>query len=102
MEGGLSHVLQWDTKRGRDFQNIAHLVYCCDGLPNEELPSAVKIEKWLSREDNPPEQFRNDIEELLRDFWKLASSKKYNGGFTKFSQRLAPVEFYFIGELASA
>ena len=98
VDGGLSDVLEWDTKRGRDFQNIAHMVFCCDGLPDELLPTAQKIEKWISRVDNPPEQFKIDIEEVLTAFWRIASNKKYNEAFTKISQRIAPVEFIFIGK----
>ena len=99
VDGGLSDVLEWDTKRGRDFQNIAHMVFCCDGLPDELLPTAQKIEKWISRIDNPPEQFKADIEEVLTAFWRIASSKRYNEAFTKITQRIAPVEFIFIGKL---
>ena len=99
MDGGLSDVLEWDTKRGRDFQNIAHMVFCCDGLPDELLPTAQKIEKWISRIDSPPEQFKADIEEVLTAFWRIASNKKYNEAFTKVTQRIAPVEFIFIGKL---
>lgn len=99
MDGGLSDVLEWDTKRGRDFQNIAHMVFCCDGLPDELLPTAQKIEKWISRVDKPPGQFKADIEEVLTAFWRIASNKKYNEAFTKVTQRIAPVEFIFIGKL---
>jgi len=99
VDGGLSDVLEWDTKRGRDFQNIVHMVFCCDGLPEELLPTAQKIEKWISRIDNPPEQFKADIEEVLTAFWRIASSKNYNEAFTKITQRIAPVEFIFIGKL---
>jgi hypothetical protein len=99
VDGGLSDVLEWDTKRGRDFQNIAHMVFCCDGLPDELLPTAQKIEKWISRIDYPPEQFKADIEEVLTAFWRIASNKNYNEAFTKITQRIAPVEFIFIGKL---
>ena len=99
VDGGLSDVLEWDTKRGRDFQNIAHMVFCCDGLPSELLPTAQKIEKWISRIDKPPEQFKADIEEVLTAFWRIASSKNYDEAFTKITQRIAPVEFIFIGKL---
>jgi len=99
VDGGLSDVLEWDTKRGRDFQNIAHMVFCCDGLPDELLPTAQKIEKWISRIDNPPEQFKADIEEVLTAFWRIASNKKLDEAFTKITQRIAPVEFIFIGVL---
>lgn len=99
VDGGLSYVLEWDTKRGRDFQDIAHMVFCCDGLPDELLPTAQKMEKWISRVDNPPAQFKINIEEVLTAFWRIASNKRYNEAFTKITQRLAPVEFIFIGKL---
>lgn len=99
IDDGLADKLAWDTKRGRDFQNIAHMVYCCDGLPEELLPTAQKIERWISRSDRPPQQFQEDIETVLRSLWVIASNERYNEGFVKVPQRVAPVEFIFIGVL---
>jgi len=100
VEEGLAHVLQWDTKRGRDFQNIAHLVYCCDGLPDEYVPTGYqKIEKWLSRVDPPGQQFKADIEDVLTDLWIMATDEHLNDAFVKVGKQLAPVEFVFIGVL---
>ncbi|KAJ7180176.1 hypothetical protein C8R43DRAFT_1117504 [Mycena crocata] len=98
IEGGLSQVLVWDTKRGREFQNVAQFVYCCDGYPDENVPSAPKMEKWLSRVDPPGEQFKQDIDEALDEFGRIAVDPQLNMGF-KINQRLAPVEFVFIGVL---
>jgi len=98
-EEGLAEKLDWDTKRGRDFQNVAHMVFCCDGLPDEGLPTAQKIEKWMNREDDPTRQFQDDIDDVLRCLWVLATESKYNEGFVKIPQRIAPVEFIFIGVL---
>ncbi|KAF8974486.1 hypothetical protein BDZ97DRAFT_1911665 [Flammula alnicola] len=99
IEDGLAEKLAWDISRGRDFQNIAHMVFCCDGLPDELLPTAQKIEKWISRVDKPPAQFQEDMETVLRTLWVIASNSKYNEGFIKIPQRVAPVEFIFIGVL---
>ncbi|KAF9008994.1 hypothetical protein BDQ17DRAFT_1349335 [Cyathus striatus] len=101
VEGGLTDVLTWDTKRGRNFQNLAHLVYCCDGVPEEErLPTAQKIEKWLSRTDHPSEKFKMDMEQVLQDYWRIAQDDQLNRGFKKIpAARVAPVEFIFIGVL---
>lgn len=100
VEGGLSHVLEWDTKRGRDFQNIAYLVCCCDGLPEtQHIPTAQKMEKWLCRVDKPTEKFKSEIEEVLREFWNIAANPTLDAGFKKIGRRLAPVEFIFIGVL---
>lgn len=91
-------MLQWDTKRGRDFQNIAHLVYCCDGLPVENVPTGYqRIEKWLTRVDPPAQQFKADIEDVLIDLWNMATDEQLNDAFVKVSKQLAPVEFVFIG-----
>jgi hypothetical protein len=98
VEGGLSHVLEWDTKRGRDFQNIAFFVCCCDGLPDtQHIPTAQKVEKWLCRVDRPTEKFKLEIEEVLREFWNIASNSTLDTGFKKIGRRIAPVEFIFIG-----
>ncbi|KAG6869262.1 hypothetical protein C0993_000015 [Termitomyces sp. T159_Od127] len=100
VEGGLATVLEWDTKRGRDFQNIAYLVCCCDFLPaKEEMPTATSMMKWIEREDPPTEQFKNDIRDVLLDFWNIGNDKNLNYGLKNIGSRLAPVEFIFVGVL---
>jgi len=100
VEGGLSEVLEWDTKRGRDFQNIAYMVCCCDSLPDiEQQPTAAKMEKWLSRIDKPAEGFKAEMEDILRSFWTIATNSSMSEGLKKIGSRLAPVEFIFIGVL---
>lgn len=99
-ENGLAHVLEWDTKRGRDFQCLAQLVYCCDLLPDHALPTAQKLEKWLARVDNPNHNFKTHINDVLTVFWHIATSPELNAGFVQVEKRVAPVEFVFIGESA--
>ncbi|KJA30200.1 hypothetical protein HYPSUDRAFT_126524 [Hypholoma sublateritium FD-334 SS-4] len=100
IEEGLGAKLSWDVSRGRDFQNIAHMIYCCDGYPNEQLlPTAQKIEKWISRADKPTVQFKEDIENVLRGLWVIATTEELKSGFVDIPQRVAPVEFIFIGVL---
>jgi hypothetical protein len=96
---GLGSVLEWDTSRGRDFQCIAQLVYCCDGLPEHPLPTAQKLEKWLKRVDNPPTTFMAQINDVLSEFWHIATTPELNFPFTEVDKRVAPVEFVFIGIL---
>jgi hypothetical protein len=93
----LSQVLQWDTKRGRDFQCIAQFVYCCDGLPDHLFPTAQKMEKWLTRVDKPTPAFKSLINEVLRQFWVIAMTPNLKYAFTNIDKRLAPVEFVFVG-----
>ncbi|KXN89657.1 hypothetical protein AN958_05524 [Leucoagaricus sp. SymC.cos] len=99
VENGLSHVLEWDTKRGRDYQNLAHFIFCCDKLPVEDLPTPQKLEVWLSREDPPTGSFKKDIEAVLTDFWNMATDKSLNDAFRLINKRIAPVEFVFIAVL---
>ncbi|KAJ7498833.1 hypothetical protein FB451DRAFT_11880 [Mycena latifolia] len=99
IEGGLSTALDWDTKRGREFQNVAQFVYCCDGYPeSQNVPTAPKMESWLSRLDAPGEQFKKDIDDALDEFGRLATDSHLNMGF-KIGRKLAPVEFVYIGVL---
>jgi len=98
-DGGLSAILHWDTSRGRDFQCIAQMVYCCDGLPDYLLPTAQKLEKWLVRVDPPSESFMSRVDKALSEIWYLASTKNLDKGLKQFEKRVAPVEFVFIGVL---
>ncbi|KAF5321102.1 hypothetical protein D9619_000773 [Psilocybe cf. subviscida] len=102
IENGLAENIKWNIKRGRDFQNIAHMVYCCDGLePDGEhlLPTAQKLEKWISREDPPPHGFKKNIENVLKSLWVLSSDNRYDEAFTKVNAVVAPIEFVFLGVL---
>jgi len=73
------------------------MVYCCDNYPDEVLPTAQKLEKWMDRVDKPPRQFQEAIDDVLRGMWVLASDNKYNDAFRKIPQRISPVEFIFMG-----
>ena len=96
-EGGLSSKLEWDTKRGRDFQCLANFIYCCDGLPKQLIPSHQKMEKFLTQSNPPSATFKSDLNLVLNEFYFLATEKHLNIGFTQIEKRIAPVEFVFIG-----
>jgi hypothetical protein len=98
-EGGLAEVLEWDTKRGRDFQCIAQLVYCCDSLPEHALPTAQKLEKWLLGSDKPNQAFKAQINDVLTEFGYIAMTPGLNAAFEQVDKRVAPVEFVFIGKV---
>ncbi|KAF8844680.1 hypothetical protein BDN67DRAFT_894469 [Paxillus ammoniavirescens] len=98
-EGGLAEVLEWDTKRGRDFQCIAQLVYCCDSLPEHALPTAQKLEKWLLGSNKPNQAFKAQINDVLTEFGYIAMTPGLNAAFEQVDKRVAPVEFVFIGTL---
>ncbi|KAL4074113.1 hypothetical protein V8B97DRAFT_1864609 [Scleroderma yunnanense] len=98
-EGALAQALEWDTKRGRDFQCIAQMVYCCDSLPDHALPTAQKLERWLSRVDKPGQAFKKQISDALDAFWHIANVEGLKIAFRQVDKRVAPVEFVFIGTL---
>lgn len=96
-EGGLSTRISVDLKRGRDFQSLAQLVYCCSGIPERRVPSPQKLDEWISQPIEPTHEFKIAINNMLAAFWYLADEARFNKGFVKFKERVAPVEFVFIG-----
>ena len=96
-EDGLSSRISVDLKRGRDFQSLAQLVYCCDGLPERRVPSPQKLDEWVARPGAPPQAFKGALNGVLATFWYLADEPRFNKGFVRFKERVAPVEFVFIG-----
>ncbi|KAL0949469.1 hypothetical protein HGRIS_009522 [Hohenbuehelia grisea] len=102
VDGGLMEVLQWNTDRGRDYQNMACVLYLCESYPEQAMPTAAKLEKFLSRSDSPTPQFKTDINGVFDILNHIATTPPLNNGFKKIIQKLAPVEFMFIGALLYA
>ncbi|EPQ57689.1 hypothetical protein GLOTRDRAFT_37727, partial [Gloeophyllum trabeum ATCC 11539] len=98
-ETGLGGVLDWDIKRGRDFQNLASMIYICDNLPGHTVPTPQKLEPWLDNHKPPPQSFKEQIEDVLTEMWYIASTPSLSYCFQKPKSRVAPVEFVFIGVL---
>jgi hypothetical protein len=96
---GLAEKLKWDIKRARSFYNLAVLVYCCDAVNLQPAPSSSKIEKFLNRPEEPTPEFKDSIVGVMTEFRHIASTPKLNYGFKNIEQKLAPVEFIFIGPL---
>ena len=100
IDGGLVDVITFDDTRGRAFQNVAQLVYCCEGLPSaQRIPSAAKLEKWLTAPDEQPSAtFRDAMGAVLDRLWELARSAEYDAAF-RLKAKVSPVEFVFIGNV---
>ncbi|KAI0093397.1 hypothetical protein BDY19DRAFT_903148 [Irpex rosettiformis] len=96
---GISAHITVDTTRGRDFQAMAQMVYCCEGLPEQRNPTAHKLDKWLQQTEPPTPQFQNDINKTLQTFQLMASTPGLDIGFTEIQNRVAPAEFIFTGVL---
>ncbi|KZT04641.1 uncharacterized protein LAESUDRAFT_657375 [Laetiporus sulphureus 93-53] len=101
-DDGLTTKIDVDMKRGRDFQSLAQLVYCCDNYPEHSTPTAQKMEQWVSRAEAPSPAFKTAIGNVLTKFWYLADSPDYNHAFKNIHKRVAPIEFVFIGVLLFA
>ena len=56
------------------------------------------MEKWLLRVDSPTPSFKLLINEVLTEFWHIATTPHLKYGFTSINKRLAPVEFVFVGK----
>ncbi|RXW24701.1 hypothetical protein EST38_g1138 [Candolleomyces aberdarensis] len=100
IEGGLQDYVEFDQKRGRLYQNLAHLVYCVEGLPDERrFATSAKVTAWINRPEPVSKQLKSMVDSTLTEFLKIASDEKHNQAFDKIKQRVAPVEFIFIGVL---
>lgn len=98
-EDGLTTVIHWDTKRGRDFQCLTQLLFCCENLPERSTPTAPKLEQWLIGRTEPPSAlYKKQINEVLATFWSIASDPKLQTAFKSVKHRVSPVEFVFIGK----
>ncbi|KAK0206459.1 hypothetical protein DFS33DRAFT_1381562 [Desarmillaria ectypa] len=102
VDGGISDFIVWDTKRSRDFANLAYAMFCCDVIQTRPILNATKLENWLNRQDPPREQLKNEMQTLLKNVCQIVSDKRYNSAFSKMSERVAPVEFVFICVLVYA
>lgn len=96
-DDGIADKINVDIKRGRNFQSLAQMVYCCHGIPDQLIPTATKLEQWLSKADKPTPLFKKTINDVLTEFWHLANTRGLDRAFRKIDKRVAPIEFVFIG-----
>src|SRR5579863_704523 len=97
ISGGLASHVDFDTKRGRTFQNLASMLYCCEEVDLRRTPSAMQLEKWLSDLTGPSQTFKFRMERMLSNLLEIACDTSLNKGFTGFSAKVSPAEFVFIG-----
>jgi len=96
-DNALKKYIDVDIKRGRGFQSVAQLIYCCDGIPQQLSPITKNLDEWLRNGDAPNEKFKSLIDDVLTAFKYMASDDKYNMAFKQIPSRVAPLEFIFIG-----
>lgn len=95
--GGLSSHVEFDTKRGRTFQNLSSMLYCCEEVDLQRTPSALQLERWLNEPKGPSKIFKSRVERMLSNLVAISEDKALNKGFTGFSAKVSPAEFVFIG-----
>jgi hypothetical protein len=95
--GGLASHVEFDAKRGRTFQNLASMLYCCEDIDLQRTPSAIQLDKWLNGSKEPSRTFKARVEHTLSSLLEIASDASLNLGFTSFSSKVSPAEFVFIG-----
>jgi hypothetical protein len=102
IDGGLVDQIAFDDTRGRAFQNVAQLVYCCAGLPAaQRVPTSAKLEKWLTAPDERPSTaFQDAMDAVLSRLWELARNSELDAPFRRFKAKIAPIEFVYIGACA--
>jgi hypothetical protein len=94
-DGGLLEYVKWDCKRGRDFQGLSFMIYCCDNVGGQPCPTTPRVTQWLDRVDAPSKTFKQELQTTLSNFLRLAMS--YKPTFQNYGKSLAPVEFVYIG-----
>jgi hypothetical protein len=99
--GGLSSHVGFDMKRGRTFQNLASMLYCCEEVDLQRTPSAIQLERWLNDLKGPSKIFKSRVERMLSNLLEIARDEALNRGFTGFSAKVSPAEFVFIGMRSS-
>ena len=101
IDGGLSSHVEFDMKRGRTFQNLASMLFCCEEVDLQRTPSAIQLERWLNEPKGPSKIFQSRVERMLSNLLEIARDKTLNKGFTGFSAKVSPAEFVFIGMWSS-
>ncbi|GJE94133.1 hypothetical protein PsYK624_103010 [Phanerochaete sordida] len=94
-EEGFGTALDWETGRGRDFQNLALIVYLITE-PKVTYPTVNQLEKWLQQSKLVPAKLHHDVLQTFRIFVHLVRDPKYSKAFQK-PARISPIEFIMTG-----
>jgi hypothetical protein len=96
---GTDGLLQmpWDHGKALDFRQIASSIFLLerplDSISN--CPSHLVLMDWLKVEEEPAEQEKSRIREILQTVLNMVNSP-YGRVFRQVAKKLAPVEFIFV------
>jgi len=62
------------------------------------MPTFAALSKFLDQDTIPPKTLQRDMEDVMRKFTEIATTEKLRFGFSTIPQKVAPVEFVYIGQ----
>jgi hypothetical protein len=97
-EDGLWKYLQdWDRSRGRDFQNLATIVYMIEVFPERRANiGAAKLHSWLLRVDPVEDHLKKKVYAVMAGMLEVAREHQ-ESAFQSVKNRISP-----LGKLSNA
>ena len=62
------------------------------------MPTFATLSKFLDQETAPSKTLQRDMEDTMVKFTEIATTEKLRIGFSTIQQKVAPVEFVYIGQ----
>jgi hypothetical protein len=99
---GLQGKLGISGKHASGYHAVAHITYCCSHLPKQQkIPTFATLHKFLDQDTTPSKTFQRDMVDVMKRFTEIATTDKLRIGFSEITQKVAPVEFVYIGRSPS-
>lgn len=96
--GGLQDKLGISGKHASGYHAVAHIAYCCSHLPRQQkIPTFATLNKFLDQDTNPSKTLQRDVKDVMNKFTEIATKDDLRYGFINIPQKVAPVEFVYIG-----
>lgn len=96
---GLQDKLGISGKHASGYHAVAHIAYCCSHLPRQQkIPSFAALNKFLDQDTTPSKTLQRDMVDVMKKFTQIATTDKLRLGFSQIPQKVAPVEFVYIGQ----
>lgn len=95
---GLQDKLGMSGKHASGYHAVAHIAYCCSHLPKKQrIPTFATLNKFLDQDSIPSKNLQRDMVDVMKKFTQIATTEKLRFGFSNIPQKVAPVEFVYIG-----
>lgn len=96
---GLQDKLGISGKHASGYHAVAHIVYCCSHLPKQQrIPTFATLSKFIDQDTTPSKTLQRDMVDVMKKFTEIATTDKLRFGFSTIPQKVAPVEFVYIGQ----